>query len=176
MLIMTVIKYTAMEIDVVVAADLEADEEANNLAGYASWRSLFNFTSKIDILLLLSAFILSIAAGIVTPALAIFLGKIFDLFTNFGAGEISGSDLMNEVSANALTLAALGAASGLLHAGYFVLWLVFGELQAKNIRERLFNGMLEKDMSWYDMRTDGIETLISRLQTLVHLYYIVEVS
>ena len=162
---MTVIKYTAMEIDVDVGADLEADEEENNLAEYASWRSLFNFTSKIDILLLLSALILSIAAGIVTPALAIFLGKIFDLFTNFGAGEISGSDLMNEVSTNALILAALGAASGLLHAGYFMLWLVFGELQAKNIRERLFNGILEKDMSWYDMRTDGIETLVSRLQT-----------
>ena len=162
---MTLPKYTAMESDVVLRADLEAGEEENNLAKYASWRSLFNFTSKTDILLLLSALILSIAAAIVTPALAIFLGNIFDLFTNFGAGEISGSDLMNEVSTNAIVLAALGAASGLLHAGYFVLWLVFGELQAKNIRERLFNGMLEKDMSWYDMRTDGIETLVSRLQT-----------
>ena len=162
---MSVTKYTAMEIDVVPRADPEADEEENNLVKYASWHSLFNFTSKTDMFLLLSAVILSIAAGIVTPALAIFLGKIFDLFTNFGAGEISGSDLMNEVSTNTIVLAALGAASGLLHAGYFVLWLVFGELQAKNIRERLFHGMLEKDMSWYDMRTDGIETLVSRLQT-----------
>ena len=162
---MTVTRYTPMEIDVVLRADFEADEEDNNVAKSASWRSLFKFTSKTDILLLLSALILSIAAGIVTPALAIFLGKIFDLFTNFGAGEINGSDLVNEVSTNAIVLVVLGAASGLLHTGYFVLWLVFGELQAKNIRERLFNGMLEKDMSWYDMRTDGIETLISRLQT-----------
>ena len=155
----------AMEIDVDYAGDLEADSENNDLAKHASWRSLFNFTSKRDSIPLLLALIFSIAAGIITPALAIFLGKIFDLFTNFGAGEIGGSDLVNKVSAYAIILAGLGTASGLLHAGYFILWLVFGELQAKHVRERLFDGMLEKDMGWYDMRTEGIDTLVSRLQT-----------
>ena len=156
---------TAMEIDIEPPGDLEASEEESNLAKHASWRSLFNFTSKIDILPLILALNLSIAAGIVTPVLAIFLGKIFDLFTNFGAGEISGPDLVKKVSRNAIVLAGLGTASGLLHASYFMLWLVFGELQAKHVRERLFDGMLEKDMGWYDMRIDGIDTLVSRLQT-----------
>ncbi|CAD6573021.1 MAG: hypothetical protein ASARMPRED_005833 [Alectoria sarmentosa] len=157
----------AMEIDVDYPADLEADDEENRLAKHASWRSLFNFTSKSDTAPLLLAVIVSIAAGIVAPALAIFLGKIFDLFTSFGAGEISGSDLVKKTSIYAIILAGLGTASGLLHAGYFMLWLVFGELQAKHVRERLFNGMLEKDMGWYDMRTDGIDTLVSRLQTQI---------
>ncbi len=155
---------TAMEIDIEPPGDLEADEESN-LAKHASWRSLFNFTSKIDTLPLLLALNLSIAAGIVTPVLAIFLGKIFDLFTNFGTGEISGTDLVKKVSRNAIILAGLGTASGLLHASYFMLWLVFGELQAKHVGERLFDGMLKKDMGWYDMRIDGIDTLVSRLQT-----------
>lgn len=156
----------AMEIDVDLRGDLEAEEEEeHSLAKHASWRSIFNFTLKTDTFPLLLALIFSIAAGLVTPALAMFLGKIFDLFTNFGAGEIGGSDLVKEVSTNAIVLAALGTASGLLHAGYFMLWLVFGELQAKHVRERLFNSMLEKDMGWYDMRTDGIDTLVSRLQT-----------
>lgn len=157
-------EYTAMEIDVDYVGDLEADSEENDLAKHASWRSLFNFTSKRDSIPLFLALNCSIAAGIIAPALAIFLGKIFDLFTNFGAGEISGSDLVNKVSAYAIILVGLGTASGLLHAGYFMLWLVFGELQAKHVRERLFDGMLEKDMGWFDMRTEGIDTLVSRLQ------------
>ena len=162
---MKAIEDTAMEIDVDLPGYLEADEEENNLAKHTSWRSLFNFTSPTDALPLLIALVLSIAAGIVNPALAIFLGKIFDLFTNFGAGEISGSDLVEKTSTNAIILTGLGTASGFLHAGYFMLWLVFGELQAKHVRERLFDGMLEKDMGWYDMRTDGIDTLVSRLQS-----------
>ncbi len=155
----------AMEIHVDYAGDLEAADEVNNLAKHTSWRSLFNFTSKRDAFPFLLALSLSVAAGIIGPALAIFLGNIFDLFTSFGAGEISGSDLLKKVSTYAIILAGLGAASGLLHMSYFILWLVFGELQAKHVRERLFDGMLEKDMSWYDLRTDGIDTLISRLHT-----------
>ena len=156
---------TAMEIDVQDTCDLEADDEEKRLAKDASWCSLFTFTSKRDTLPLLLALTFSVAAGIVAPALAIFLGKIFDLFTNFGAGEISGADLLNKISAYATILAGLGIASGLLHAGYYMLWLVFGELQAKHVRERLFHGILEKDMGWYDMLTGGIDTFVSRLQT-----------
>ena len=158
-------EYTAMEIDVDLSRDIETDEEESNVAKHTSWRSLFNFTSTTDALPLLLGLILSISAGIVNPTLAIFLGKIFDLFTKFGAGEISGPDLVEKISTNTIVLAGLGTASGLLHAGYFMLWLVFGELQAKHVRERLFDGMLEKDMGWFDMRTDGIDTLVSRLQS-----------
>ena len=111
------------------------------------------------------ALFFSIAAGIVAPALAIFLGKIFDLFTNFGAGEISELDLVKDVSTYAIVLAGLGTASGLLLGGYFMLWLVFGELQAKGVREKLFEGMIDKSMGWYDMQKDGIDTLVSRTQT-----------
>lgn len=156
---------TAMEINVDYTGDLEAEVEENNSAKHASWRSLFNFVSKSDTIPFLLALVFSIAAGIVAPALTIFLGNIFDLFTNFGAGEISGSDLLKRVSTYAIVLAGLGIASGLLHASYFILWLVFGELQAKHVRERLFHGMLEKNMGWFDMRTDGIDTLVSRLQS-----------
>lgn len=155
---------TVMEIDVDHPGHLEADDEEIELAKHPSWRSLFNFTSKRDTIPLFLAFIFSIAAGIIAPALAIFLGQIFDPFTSFGAGEISGSDLVKKVSTYAIILVGLGTASGLLHTGYFMLWLVFGELQAKHMRERVFGGMLEKGMGWYDMRTDGIDTLVSRLQ------------
>ena len=95
------------------------------------------------------------------------LGKVFDCFTSFGAGKYGGSELVRNVSRYALGITVLGTASGILHAGYFGFWLVFGELQAKGARDSLFDSMLEKDMEWYDMRKDGVEALIQRLQTYV---------
>ena len=164
-----------MKISIDLAHKLQdEEEEENNLASHASWYSLFSFTSRTDIPPLFLALVLSIAAGLVAPALAIFLGKIFALFTDFGADEISGPDLLNRVSTNAFLLALLGITSGLLHAGYFALWLGFGELQARHVRERLFEGMLRKDMGWYDMRTDGIDALVTRLQTWVQSHCVLQ--
>ena len=154
-----------MEINVEDACDLEAEEEEEDLAERAHWHFLFNFTSKRDSIPFLLALTSSVAAGIIAPILAVFLGHIFDLFTNSGAGEISGNILLRKVSMNAVILAVLGTASGFLHASYFMLWLIFGELQGKHARERLFDCLVEKDMGWFDMRTEGIDTLLSRSQT-----------
>ena len=171
---MSNIKDIAMEIDDDCTGDLEAEDEENKLAKRANWHSLFEFTSKKDLKLSFVAVTFSVAAGIVAPALAVFLGKIFNLFTSFGADQISGADLLEQVSTYSIILTGLGSASGLLHASYFSLWLVFGEVQAKNVRRRLFDGMLEKDVSWYDMRMDGIDTLVSRLQKQEKLHQILQ--
>ncbi len=144
------------------ALDEEGSDEQVRRAG---WRSLFNFTTKKHGIPLLFALILSVASGIIIPALAIFLGGIFDSFTSFGAGTLSGSGLVKKVSIDGLALVGLGSASWLLNGGYFMLWLAFGELQAKSVRDKLFDGMLEKDMEWYDMRKNGIGALLPRFQT-----------
>lgn len=154
-----------MEIDFDVNPNSDvADTEINRLKR-PGWRSLFNFTNKIHLFPLSLALILSVASGIIIPVLAVVLGKIFGLFTDFGSNKISGSELVKKVSVYGIALVGLGSASGLLNAGYFMIWLIFGELQAKSVRDRLFDGMLEKEMEWYDMRKNGVETLISRLQT-----------
>ena len=129
------------------------------------WRCLFHFTSKRHLFPLALALSLSVASGVIIPALAILLGKVFGLFTEFGASQISGHDLIKKVSVYGIALAGLGSASGLLNNGFFMIWIVFGELQAKNVRENLFDGMLEKDMEWYDIQTAGVDALITRLQT-----------
>ena len=143
----------------------EDDDGRTERADRASWRSLFNFTAKSHLFPLLAALALSVASGIIIPALALFLGKVFDSFTAFGAGSISGSSLIRKVSKNTVALAGLGCASWLLNGCYFMGWLVFGELQAKSVRDRLFDGMLQKDMEWYDMRKAGVGALMPRLQT-----------
>ena len=131
----------------------------------ARWGSLFNFTTRAHILPLVIANLLSIASGIIIPALAIFIGKLFNLFTEYGAGKLDGPALVHRISKYDLYMLMLGGASMYINAGYFGFWIYFGELQAKNARDRLFDGLLEKDMEWFDMRTAGVNTLLSRLQT-----------
>ena len=99
------------------------------------------------------------------PTMALFLGWIFDAFTAFGAGTIMGNDLAGRVTQNAMYLVILGGASWFFNGSYFMLWLVFGELQAKSARDALYIGMLEKEMAWYDNRKAGINALIPRTQT-----------
>ncbi|KAL8718257.1 MAG: hypothetical protein Q9225_004576 [Loekoesia sp. 1 TL-2023] len=156
-----------MEVDINESYHRQRRESETSQSSNAPWRSLFAFTSRSHLLTLCLALVLSVASGAVTPVLSYLLGKIFGCFTNFGGGKYDGSELIKKVSKYAIGLTGLGAASGLLHAGYFGFWLVFGELQAKCARETLFAGMLEKDMEWYDMRKDGVEALIQRLQTQI---------
>ena len=131
----------------------------------ARWRSLLTFTTKAHILPFSLALVLSVASGIIIPALALFLGTIFDAFTAFGAGTIDGNLLMTKVSTNAIFLVALGGAGWVLNGTYFAFWVVFGELQAKAAREKLYQGMLEREMSWYDTRKTGIHAMVPRTQT-----------
>ena len=154
-----------MDQDARVASDRNEDGEDEEPIIQARWRSLFNFTTRAHIPSLCLGLLLSIASGIVIPALSIFLGTVFNAFTDFGAGKISGSDLTKKVTRNVIYLVGLGSASWLLNGSYFMFWLVFGELQAKSVRNKLFGGMLQKDMEWYDMRKAGISAMIPRLQT-----------
>lgn len=130
-----------------------------------TWRALFGFTRRDHIFVLLIALIFSLASGIAIPALAIFLGKLFNLITNFGAGHLNGHKLVAKTSTYGLYLVALGCTSAALNAGYFGCWILFGELQAKAVRDRLFDGLLEKDMEWFDMRKAGANAMVQRLQT-----------
>ena len=147
------------------AGDREGEDINNEQVQFARWHDLFNYTSKTHSITLIFALIISVASGLIVPALALFFGKIFNYFTSFGEGQISRLELKQDVSKYACYLVALGCASGLLNACFYMLWMVFGELQAKGARENLFNGMIKKEMEWYDRRTAGISTHSSRLQS-----------
>ncbi|KAL8938824.1 MAG: hypothetical protein Q9216_003684 [Gyalolechia sp. 2 TL-2023] len=137
-----------MEVDIEEPNRHNRRESETSQASNARWRSLFAFTSRSHLLPLCLALTLSVASGAVAPVLSYLLGKVFDCFTSFGGGKYGGPELIRRVSKYAIGLTGLGAASGLLHTGYFGFWLVFGELQAKSARDSLYAGMLEKDMEW----------------------------
>lgn len=131
----------------------------------SKWMSLFNFTTRKHLVPLLSALFLTISAGILYPVTAIFLGKLFEAFSSFGAYKTTGDQLLERVVNNCIVLLALGSATWVLNGGYFTLWVAFGELQARCVRELLFEDMLKKDLEWFEMKKDGMGAFLPRLQS-----------
>lgn len=99
--------------------------------------------------------------------MAIFFGKIFSIFTKVGLGNSSGHEALVAISKWCIALASLGGAAWLIEGTFLSSWMVFGELQAKSVREQMFVGMLDKEMEWYDLRQDGIGSLLIRIQTQI---------
>jgi len=126
----------------------------------APWKALFFFTAKPHITCLVIGIIFAILSGLASPASALLVGKAVQ-------GFVTASDanaLVKKESQYALYLMGVGLGSWALHAIFFAAWVAFGELQAKSARDRLFNGMLIKDIEWYDLRQNGVGALIPRLQ------------
>lgn len=130
-----------------------------------SWRSLFAFTSSRHFFALFLAILFAILSSLLKPAAAIVFGKLFSTFTSFGAGTIDIRETLEQTKLWCICLTALGGAAWLFDAIWFLQWLNFGELQAKQARESLFEALLEKNMRWYDLQEDGISSLTARIET-----------
>lgn len=50
-------------------------------------------------------------------------------------------------------------------------WMTFGALQAREVRDRLFQDLLDKEVEWYETHTSGIGALLPRLQTSVRFSF-----
>lgn len=131
----------------------------------ASWRSLFLFTTRQHVPPIIWAIITTIMAGVLKPAAAIFYGRIFAELAGYGGGTLGGKDALHNISIWCIALAALGVAAWIFEGLLLSSWIVFGELQAKAVRQQMFVGMLDKEMGWYDLREDGISSFLIRIQT-----------
>ncbi|KAI5837635.1 P-loop containing nucleoside triphosphate hydrolase protein [Morchella snyderi] len=145
--------------------DTEYDEYDDEDPHNHSWSSLFTFTNRKHILPLTAAVFFALLNGLVIPTTAIILGRLFNAFATFGAGLIPANELVDQVRVFAIQLAALGTASWCLGGAFYASWGLFGELQAVGARERLFEGLVDKDMQWYDTRRNGVAGLLARVQT-----------
>ncbi|GIC91035.1 uncharacterized protein Aud_007476 [Aspergillus udagawae] len=132
-----------------------------------SWMSLFGFTTKNHLPILSLATVLALLASSVAPIFAILLGDIFNSFTSFGGGDISGDDLLRKVASHGIALSGLGIASWVLNGAYFSLFIVFGELQVSNARTRIFEELLGRDQEWFETQKDGTKAFLSYLQAQI---------
>ena len=150
----------------VVSPGLEISSgRGNTLEVRPRWKSTFAFTTKSHLAVMVPAWLLSMIAGGIKPSLSIFMGFIFDDIAHYVAETSNYSLLIRNISKWCIALTGLGLAACLVNGGFFALCLIFGELQAKNARERLFAGLLKREMQWYDLRKDGISPVLIRIQT-----------
>ncbi|KAK4508740.1 hypothetical protein PRZ48_002479 [Zasmidium cellare] len=133
----------------------------------APWRALFAFTTRSNLPLLTAALFCSIVAGAAQPAQSLLVGLFFQGFTDYATGKLNNDDFMKQQTKYVIYLTGLAAASWLFHSLDFMFWLAFGELQAKSARDRLFHGLLGKEVEWYDRRKNGIGALLPRLQAQI---------
>lgn len=145
--------------------DLEAGLDEDESVGRARWTDLFIFCRGPNTSILISAILFTIISGTILPGQAIFLGKMFNLFTSLGSGQLSGLDLIEHMTSFAFRFCIFGAVSGVSNSFFFGTWITFSELQAKLARENIFTSMLKKEIAWFDARRAGVETFVSRLQT-----------
>jgi len=149
-----------------VSSQPSAKSNATGLSGnhVAPWRALFYFTTRSHLPSLIIGLVSAVICGVAAPAQSLLLGKAFGLFSKYATGNISGDDLLLQEKRYVYYMLAIGLGSWVAHFVFFTCWLAFGELQAKSARDRLFNGLLLKEIEWYDQRKNGVAALISRLQ------------
>ncbi|TGJ87588.1 hypothetical protein E0Z10_g1217 [Xylaria hypoxylon] len=130
-----------------------------------SFRDLFTFTTWRHCWLLVAGLVGAILSGAFMTSMSILLGRIFAVISQFGSGHLTGADTAAQISSWCVLLAVVGGAGFLVNFGFMFSWIAFSELQARNIRTRMFRGLLKKDMEWFDAHQDGIASLLVRLQT-----------
>ncbi|OAA45883.1 a-Factor sex pheromone exporter [Beauveria brongniartii RCEF 3172] len=132
------------------------------------WRHLFAFTTTHHVYYLSGAGLSSAAAAALRTALAIILGRVFDIIAAFGNGEITASEALASVSGYSIILVAMGTLQWVTNSTFLALWLMFGELQAKKIRRALFSGLMAMERAWIDSLPNGTTGLVASIQRKTH--------
>ncbi|KAI2467630.1 P-loop containing nucleoside triphosphate hydrolase protein [Annulohypoxylon bovei var. microspora] len=130
-----------------------------------SFKHLFTFTTWRHCGPLAAGIAASIFSGALRTSLAILIGKIFEVISEFGSGQLNGPETLAQVSSWCVILTLIGGAGWFVNFAFMFSWILFSELQAKNIRQRVFRAMLRKDMEWFDRQEDGVASLLVRMQT-----------
>lgn len=148
-------------------SNASGDESDDTPAVKAPWRSLFAFTTRRQMPLFVTGVVCAILAGAAAPAQTFIVGKLYGGFTDFASGTLDKQEFMRKETTYVIYLVAIAAAAWFLNTIDFGIWVAFGELQAKSARDRLFHGLLDKDIEWYDMRKNGIGAMLPRLQAQI---------
>lgn len=129
-----------------------------------TWRHLFAFTTSNHAALLVLAVLAAASVAAAKTTYSIFLGKVMDIIAPLGAGIISKEAALTDVSHWCMILAAMGAANWAANSIFMATWALFGELLARTARQTLFANLLQQDLAWFDSQSQGIRSILSRIQ------------
>ena len=131
------------------------------------YKALFHFTTIYSIPILILGLLSSVAAGAIIPIQAYLLGKVTQNLSSFGSAGGDASNTENNTLPWVTYLGYFSPCVWFINSLFFFSWALFGELQAKNAREKLFKSMLQHDIEWFEKRKDGVGSLIARIQSYV---------
>lgn len=131
------------------------------------WKALFRFTTKKHLPLFAGAMVSTAIAGATMPVFAIFYGRIFRDYTDYGVEKVGSHKLRSSVAGHCLILTGIAALNWITNSVFFLLFLTFGELQARSARNKIFNALIRKDMAWFDTRDTGIAAFLPAIQMSV---------
>lgn len=141
----------------------QTDEEQEYVS-YVGWKALFGFTTTSHIVVLIGALASAAAAAATLPVFSIIYGLVFGAYSDYGAGNVDGTELLSEVTRLCSIMTGIAAVSWVLNSISFCFFLLFGELQAKSARTRVFDVLIRKDMAWFDTRESGIAAFLPTIQ------------
>ncbi|KAJ4246606.1 ATP-dependent permease [Fusarium torreyae] len=131
----------------------------------SSWRQLFLFTKRTHTGALIAALLCACFTAGIRVSLSVILGEIFDIIAGFGNGSLDGDKALKQVSMWSLVLLGMGIGNWIASTAFLALWVTFGELQASSVRQDIFASLLSKEMAWFDSQSEGISSLLIRIQT-----------
>lgn len=139
-------------------------KSASKSNGISVLQVIFGFTRRIHLLLFAIAFTLSALAATIQPLTSICVGKLMNSFSRFAAGTIDGDDLEDDTKPWIFGLIFLGIAACSLRGLFCCAWIVFGESQARVVREELFSSLVIRDFGWFEAQASGVSSLLGRIQ------------
>ncbi|KAK1909126.1 hypothetical protein P3342_011204 [Pyrenophora teres f. teres] len=141
----------------------QADDERAYMS-QVGWKALFGFTTRQHVPIILGGIAAASIAALSMPIFAIIYGLIFREYTNYGAGNSDSDKLMSSITRFCIILTGITTVTWLANSFYFFFFLTFGELQARSARNRIFDALMKKDMTWFDMREAGIAAFLPTVQ------------
>jgi ATP-binding cassette subfamily B (MDR/TAP) protein 1 len=144
------------------------DDEQDYISN-VGWKTLFTFTTKQHLTVLVGGITAASVAALSMPAFAIVYGLIFGQYTSYGEGSIESNQLMSNITRFCIILTGLATLNWIANSFYFFCFLMFGELQARSARNRIFDALIKKDLAWFDMRETGIAGFLPTVQMWVSL-------
>lgn len=122
-----------------------------------SIRLLYTFATTRDLLLIVvPAFISSIAVGGVAPFMTLVLGQAFNAFAKFpltpNPPEAAKKQLLHDVGFAAIALGALAVGSLTLSSLMSCLWIWVGERNVMRLRKAVYDAVMSREMDWFDTK------------------------
>ena len=121
-----------------------------------TFRLLYKYCTAKDLLLIIPATLISLAAGGIVPYMSQVVGDSFNSFAFYPldpttATEEQKHSLRHDIKIASLSLMAMGCGFILLHTLMCGLWVWVGERNIRTVRREVYRTVGAREMEWYDL-------------------------